>query len=358
MSNNQIKQNQKISPDWFLKGILTKIGEILDRLTGRNWKPSSSLATSELVEKIKKLLDVEVKDLGKDGKFVPHNIKLKIQWDKFSTDSDKAIESLRNELHIAAIDHINDKRYYTYAPINIEITSDYFTEGVKLLASFEKFDKEEREAAVNVTLPDLKVKELLSEPETKAVSEKEIFIVGFSVNGKNKEIELKFDLGERKSVGRTKENDLMIEDTSISKVHAAFVFNSQSQLVLADTGSTNGTFINGQRIAYGRAFPVNDGDALKFGTVDVSLKHIAKAPEIVEIEENMPEISTDGETNAKTEIFSDEKEPGISELFSVSEEEKDFSESVDFSNESLPKSGEIKRTEQGIVLDFGDNKPN
>ena len=41
--------------------------------------------------------------------------------------------------------------------------------------------------------------------------------------------------------------------------------------MVADTGSTNGTFISGKRIAYGKAFPVADGDKVKFGTVEVSI---------------------------------------------------------------------------------------
>ena len=45
--------------DWLVGGTLTKLGEMFDQLTGRNWKPSSSLATSELVERLKKLLDSE-----------------------------------------------------------------------------------------------------------------------------------------------------------------------------------------------------------------------------------------------------------------------------------------------------------
>ncbi len=365
MENNQsLKTKKTISPDWFLKGVLTKIGETFDRLTGRNWKPSSSLATSELIEKVKLILDAEIKDLGKEGKFVPHNIKLKMQWDKFSTDSDKAIEKLRSELHIAAIDHINDKRYYTYAPINIEIKPDYFTEGVKLLVSFEKFDEEEREVGVNVTLPDLKVKDLIPTQEKGIEPEKEVFVVVFSINEKQKEIELKFGLGERKSVGRTKENDLMLEDSSISKIHAAFVFNSLSQLMLADTGSTNGTFINGERIAYGRAFNVNDGDSLKFGTVEVSLKHIAKEPELVEIEEveekELPEAKFESDESilSNTEIGWSKNPSDISEVIQISEEKKEFSDSIDFSNEEFNKSDNIKPTQQGIILDFGDNKPN
>lgn len=383
-NNRSIKTKKTFSPDWLLKGILTKVGETFDRLTGRNWKPSSSLATSELIERIKQLLDGEVKDLGKEGRFVPHNIKLKMQWDKFSTDSEKAVEMLKNELHIAAIDHINDKRYYTYAPINIEIKPDYFTEGVKLLASFEKFAEEKSEVAVNVTLPDLKVKDLIPVAEKPLEPEKEVFIVGFNLNGKQKEIELKFGLGERKSIGRTKENDLILDDTSVSKVHAAFVFNSQSKLMLADTGSTNGTFINGTRIAYGRAFPVGGGDSLKFGTVEVSLDHIAREPEVVESEEVEPEVLVENKTEIKesgfatTEIFSSEKTPGISEVlktsdelsevFNTSDDKQDFSDSVNFSDESFPESVNFEKqeldetagakpTQPGIILDFGDKKP-
>ena len=104
-----------------------------------------------------------------------------MQWDKFSTDSEEAITRLENELKIATIDHINDNRYHTYAPIHLEITPDYFTEGVKLLVSFDKFDEEKREAAVNVTVPQIKVGDYLPElpPEALPEPEAENFIAAF-----------------------------------------------------------------------------------------------------------------------------------------------------------------------------------
>ncbi len=268
------------SPDWFVRGILTKLGEMFDQFTGRNWKPSSSLATSELIEKLKKLLDAEAKDEGARGKFVPHNIKLLMQWDKFSTDAEGALKKLEDELLIAAIDHINDRRYHTFAPMKLEIKNDYFTEGVKLQASFDKFAEEnESGVAVNVTVPDLKNVILNPVEEEIPAPEKEIFIAEFTVNDKLKKVKLAFEEKERKSVGRTKENDLAIDDESVSKVHAALVLNSDKQLMVADTGSTNGTFINGERIAYGRAFIIKDGDKLKFGTVAVALEQIANEVE-------------------------------------------------------------------------------
>jgi hypothetical protein len=277
--NNSSKN--KISIEWLLRGVLTKLGDMFDSLTGRRWTPSSSLATSELSEKLKKLLDIEVKDLGKKGKFVPHNIKLKMQWDKFSTDSEDAIRRLENELTIAAIDHINDNRYHTYAPIKLQITPDYFTEGVKLLVTFDKFDEEKREAEVNVTVPQIKVGDYMPElpPELKPEPEAETFIAAFALNGKPKQVELKFKEKTRRSVGRSKENDLALEDQSVSKIHAALVLNSEKQLMVADTGSTNGTFINDKRIAYGRAFPIAAADKVKFGNIEVTFGYVPRAVE-------------------------------------------------------------------------------
>ena len=269
---------KSFSPDWFVRGILTKLGEAFDRFTGRNWKPSSSLATSQLIEKLKMLLDAEAKDLGEQGKYVPHHIQLKMQWDKFSIDAEQSLKKLETELLTAAIDHINDRRYHTYAPMQFEIKPDYFTEGVKLSASFDKFadEKEDEPDEVNVTVPDLK-NVVIASPEKEIVEpEKEIFIASFTVNNQPKQVRLAFSPKERKSVGRTKGNDLWLDDAGVSKLHAALVLNGEGQLVVADTGSTNGTFVGGVRIAYGKAIMLTDAGKLSFGTVDVELRRILK----------------------------------------------------------------------------------
>jgi hypothetical protein len=352
MPENKITQTKKnISLDWLVQGILTKFGETFDRLTGRNWKPSSSLATSELSERLKALLDAEVKDLDGKGKFVPHNIKLKMQWDKFSTDAESSLKKLEHELLTAAIDHINDKRYHTFAPMNLEIKPDYFTEGVKLLTSFDNFaDEEEREAAINVTVPDLKNVLIAPVEEEEHKPEKEIYIAEFTVQGKTKKVELSFTDKQRRSVGRTKENDLSIDDPSVSKIHAALVLNSDRQLMVADTGSTNGTYINSQRISYGKAIPIYDTDKLKFGTVEVALEHIVKDVEIepgdfdedistVEISELKNETETRGKSlageiyPANSQTVTNIQTPGNVEV-----------------EENSPLTG------QRIVLDFDEKK--
>ncbi len=276
-TENPTPTKKSFSLDWLVRGTLTKLGTMFDELTGRNWKPSSSLATSEIIERLKVLLDAEAEDLGIKGKFAPHHIKLLMQWDKFSTDAEDALKKLENELLTAAIDHINDRRYHTHAPLNIEIKTDYFTEGVKLQASFGAFaeDKNEPEAEMNVgVVPDLK-NVLLVAPE-EIEPQREVFAASFTVGGSARQTKLTFTGQERLSVGRTKENPLWIDDQSVSKLHASLALNAEKQLLVADTGSTNGTFIGGERIAYGKAFALGSGGKVKFGSVDVVFEHLTK----------------------------------------------------------------------------------
>jgi pSer/pThr/pTyr-binding forkhead associated (FHA) protein len=130
-------------------------------------------------------------------------------------------------------------------------------------------------------------------PEIKAEQAVETFIASFKVNGKDRQRELTFKEKQRRSVGRTGENDLSIEDTSVSKMHAALVLNTEKQLMVADTGSTNGTFINDKRIAYGRAFPISGGDRVKFGNIEVDFQYVPREVEITETEQAAENLVSD-----------------------------------------------------------------
>jgi pSer/pThr/pTyr-binding forkhead associated (FHA) protein len=362
MAESKINSTKKgFSIDWLMRGVLTKLGETFDNLTGRNWKPSSSLATSELIERLKLLLDADAKKTGDNKRFVPHHIQLKMQWDKFSTDAEAALKKLETELLIAAIDHINDKRYHTLAPLRLEIKPDYFTEGVRLQASFDgKFgDEAESNAAINVTVPDLKNIQLNPpQPEILAAPPKEIYIAEFTVKTAPRRKELAFAEKQRLSVGRTKENDLWIDDPSVSKIHAALVLNSDKQLMVADTGSTNGTFVNNQRISYGKAVVINDSDRLKFGTVEVSLAHIIN--EVIAAdsanEKTSPDFSASDASTAREINSSDET---VAEAVN----QQNFDQTIKVTETlGTNSSGEIasengdRQTGQNIVLDFEENK--
>lgn len=286
------------SADWLVGGALTKIGDTLDRLTGRKWTPSSSIATSELIERIKKLLDAKAQQVPGKGTVVPHNIKLKVQWDKFSTDSEEAIERLENELLVATADHINDSLYYTYAPLTLNLKTDYFIEGVKLFVSFDKFNDEERDVEMNVTLPAINVSELVAGLTKEPSIAADIFLAKFEIKGTTREKRIEIPLTGSISVGRIGSNSFIIDDPSLSKIHASLSVDQESNLSVADTGSTNGTYINGHRIAYGKATRFDANDKVRFGMVEVTFEFIERqggiGPDEAEVEENGDTVKIDG----------------------------------------------------------------
>ncbi len=283
-----------VSPDWFMRGALTRIGDTLDALTGRRWVASSSLATSELIERMKRLLDSEAKEVPGKGILVPHNIKLKMQWDKFSTDSEGSLENLRNELLAAAADHINDSLYYTYAPLHVEVKPDYFTEGVKLFVGFDKFSDEESEAEMNVTITGVQLRSADIPAEIVPAQPHSAYTFRYTINGISHEKRFAFEAGKRISVGRTSNNELVIDEASISKIHASLMADVEGALSVADTGSTNGTFINDERISYGKASELQDGDKMKFGVVEVTFEKLPVASPVVGEEPISGRISIDG----------------------------------------------------------------
>jgi len=68
-------------------------------------------------------------------------------------------------------------------------------------------------------------------------------------------------LGRKTTIGRTPDNDLQIDASFVSRHHAVLLIQGQ-QTVIEDLNSTNGVFVNGQRVS--REL-LNDGDQVMIG---------------------------------------------------------------------------------------------
>ena len=287
MSENKLKSKAPGKADWLFQGVLTRLGDTFDRFTGRRWTPSSSLATSELVERIKAMLDREAQQTDGLGYIVPHRIRLKVQWDKFSTENDEMLTSLENELLTATIDHINNKLYYTTAPVSLEVKADYFIDGVKLSASFD--DDTDNDAETSVTLPFGNQNAL--EPAVVIASGDRINAT-FSISGEKNQLTLDVPADKRITVGRTGGNLLTIDDVSVSKYHASIGVSTDGQISVSDLGSTNGTFINNERLGYGAVDRLSADDKLRFGSVAVELEYLPAPRSENDLDEVAPDAVT------------------------------------------------------------------
>lgn len=80
--------------------------------------------------------------------------------------------------------------------------------------------------------------------------------------------------GERR-VGRSRNCEIRVDDDSVSRVHAAFVWRD-GQPLIEDLGSSNGTFVNGERIRRPQA--VRAGDVVRFGSLEALLEDASAGP--------------------------------------------------------------------------------
>jgi Protein of unknown function (DUF3662)/Inner membrane component of T3SS, cytoplasmic domain len=72
------------------------------------------------------------------------------------------------------------------------------------------------------------------------------------------------------TIGRRLDQDIVIDDPSVSRSHAR-IYVTAGSVAVEDAGSTNGTAVNGRRLAGGRV-PVRDGDRLQIGSVVLQLR--------------------------------------------------------------------------------------
>jgi hypothetical protein len=267
---NVKKKREEALPERLLRRVLEGMGSVVDRRLGRTVDPRSGLTTSKLIERMKRLIDERVRDEGKKGRIAPHHMVLKVEWGTHSEAPPEILNDLKNEVLAAAIDHINDHRYRTLAPIAVEAEVDIFTTGISVDPNFGEFeedlrrqDEELRAAKSGVPIPG-------AAPPMPDIQ----VIARVTLPNGTRELPLIFKPGGRRlNVGRASDNDLTLNDASVSKIHAALLMTAEGTLLVADTGSTNGTYLNGRRISYGESRLIEDGDVVGFGDVEVRLRN-------------------------------------------------------------------------------------
>ena len=84
--------------------------------------------------------------------------------------------------------------------------------------------------------------------------------------------------GQSKTIGRGRQADVVVDDASLSRLHARVTVDSSGQLAVDDLGSTNGIFVNGteQLSAY-----LTPGDVIRFGRIEYMVS-LADAPPAAE----------------------------------------------------------------------------
>lgn len=96
-----------------------------------------------------------------------------------------------------------------------------------------------------------------------------LVVLSEGLTGKSYELKV-----EKTTIGRSDDNNFQIAEASVSSHHAE-VHLKGKEILVKDLGSTNGTFINGERLTEGTVKP---GQILRLGSIEMRLETGEAAP--------------------------------------------------------------------------------
>src|SRR5712692_6112803 len=204
------RRRDTILPERLMRRVLEGVGDVVDRKLGRTADSTAAPTTDRIVQRMNRMIDERARDEKGKGRIAPHHLKLKLEWGTHSETPPEVTQRLETEILAAAIDHINDHRYRTLAPVKIETDVDIFTKGISVEPTFGEFEED-------LQRQDLERK--LGKPIKGSRSEKQEvpMVARVTLPEGSKEIELTFvPAGRRLNVGRGTDNDLYLNHASVS----------------------------------------------------------------------------------------------------------------------------------------------
>src|SRR6267142_581352 len=136
------RRRDTILPERLMRRVLEGVGDVVDRKLGRTVESASGLTTDQIILRMNHMIDSRVREEKGRGRIAPHHLKLKMEWGTHSETPPEITQRLEAEILAAAIDHINDSRYRTLAPVKIETEVDIFTNGLSVDPTFGEFEAE------------------------------------------------------------------------------------------------------------------------------------------------------------------------------------------------------------------------
>jgi hypothetical protein len=82
-------------------------------------------------------------------------------------------------------------------------------------------------------------------------------------------------------IGRSKKCDIVIDSKHVSRQHARILSTSDEEWLVEDLGSSNGTFVNGERV---KSYPISQADVIEIGLASLSFSPLVEQATIPCIE--------------------------------------------------------------------------
>ncbi len=253
--------------EYFVRRLFERIGGAIDFALRRGGaiEGGSRADLATLAPLIEQAVEENLK--REDSRFVaPNLVELRYDYETYTRMGAPRREFLQRELSASIYEYIYNRRYDTLGEVQVRIAYDAFTRGLEIRTGFG----EAMPAVIPQNAPEGATR---AAPAAPSASISRNIVLRLEDGSRELRTRVASD-AEPVGIGRNSANPLIVNDPSVSNFHAALTLSADGSLFLADRGSSNGTFVNGVALEPGGRCIVRDGDRLKFGDIEATLKVI------------------------------------------------------------------------------------
>jgi hypothetical protein len=241
---------------------------ILERLGSKvGGKPTSASehqlspqVISDLASRIERVVESNLQE-DQDGirHIAPNRFKVMFTYEETSALTPQYIEAVGKELTAMVFEYINNRRYITRGPVELEASRDLFAKTTTVKASFD--------SDTNRAAGAQRARSVQGVESSKSVCFN-------SSDGRSFRVELRSD-GAPAYVGRAAGSSVRIDDPSVSRLHCSLTVRTDGSVVVADVGSANGSYLNEQLLGPDEARSLNAGDVVGVGDFRLTVSEIS-----------------------------------------------------------------------------------
>jgi hypothetical protein len=252
----------------FFKRVLERIGSSVDEKLAPSDARLPAHVVGALAAAVERAIEEGIRpDSRGVRRLAPDRFTVMLTYEQNAQIAEGERQAIARELAATAYEYIVNHRYETLARVYVELGCDIFAKRTQVDVAFSPAPGETSDGAVREVRPT-------AAGEVKAPRSSESVFLIIGPGGKPvHRVELQPG-GEPLTVGRAAGNRIPIDHDSVSKFHATLTLARDNTLVLADLGSTNGTFVNRESSRVTGARAISPGDTVVFGEVPYTIEKV------------------------------------------------------------------------------------
>ena len=233
-----------------IRRFFSRFGGALDRTIGG----SSAFDLASVIPLVEQAIETGLRK--QNGRIeAPNRIDLRYDYETYARLTREQLDYMRSEIRSNAIEFAFNRRYTIRGDLKVNASFDPFVRKLKIETAFDDASQRPQQLHEGVRVP--------------------AYVIGLRLSGNVHPALLRASLAggsESATIGRSRDNAIVVDHSSVSNFHASFTRTADSSLWLADLASSNGTFVNGIQVLSNERKFVRAGDRLRFGEVDATLE--------------------------------------------------------------------------------------